>query len=92
MKKHLVLLSVMLLIQASVISVFAQQKLKAGDLISGVVTDSVSPLMAVYKPLDSRDVRDAAKPPVLIDISEYESLGLYTIDDIFNAKMGLDLP
>ena len=155
------LLSIAILL-AVVISVFAQQKLKAGDLIQGVVTDSVSPLMAVYiteldsagravayaytdlkgefsfslvnpkdriqfsyyrkekivlpidkayfeirmqedkylppvswedfAPLDSRDVRDAAKSPVLIDISEYESLGLYTIDEIFNAKMGLDLP
>lgn len=48
MKKHLVLLSVVLLIQTVVVSVFAQQKPKAGDLISGIVTDSVSPLMAVY--------------------------------------------
>ena len=162
MKKHLVLLSAVLLVQAVAISVFAQQKPKAGDLIQGVVTDSVSPLMAVYiteldsadravayaytdlkgefsfslvntkdriqfsyyrkekivlpidkayfeirmeddkdlppidwdefVSLDSRDVRDAAKSPVLIDISEYESLGLYTIDEILNAKMGLDLP
>ena len=48
MKKHLLLLSVVLLIQTVVVSVFAQQKPKAGDLISGIVTDSVSPLMAVY--------------------------------------------
>ena len=27
-----------------------------------------------------------------IDMSEFESLGLYTIDEILNAKMGLDLP
>jgi len=48
MKKHLVLLSAVLLMQAAVVSLFAQQKPKAGDLISGIVTDSVSPLMAVY--------------------------------------------
>ena len=48
MKKHLLLLSVVLLIQTVVVSVFAQQKPRAGDLISGIVTDSVSPLMAVY--------------------------------------------
>ena len=55
MKKHLVLLSAMLL-QATAVSVFAQQKPKAGDLIQGVVTDSVSPLMAVYiRELDSAD-------------------------------------
>ncbi|MBO4560430.1 MAG: hypothetical protein J5705_00485 [Bacteroidaceae bacterium] len=34
MKKQLVLLSAMLLIQAVVVSVLAQQKPKAGDLIS----------------------------------------------------------
>jgi hypothetical protein len=161
MKKLLYILS-LLLLQATAASLLAQDKPKAGDLIQGVVTDSVSPLMAVYiteldsadrtvayaytdlkgefsfslvnpkdriqfsyyrkerivlpidktyfeirmqedkslppvswedfAPLDSRDVRDAAKSPVLIDVSEYESLGLYTIDDIFNAKTGLDLP
>ena len=152
----------LLLMLTSSVKVLAQSKPKAGDTISGVVTDSVSPLMAVYiteldsadravayaytdlkgefsfrlvnpkdriqfsyyrkekiilpidkayfeirmeedkslppvswedfAPLDSRDVQDAAKAPVLIDISEYESLGFYTIDDIFNAKTGLDLP
>ena len=161
MKKLIYIIS-LLLLQATAASLLAQDKPKAGDLIQGVVTDSVSPLMAVYiteldsagravayaytdlkgefsfrlvnpkdriqfsyyrkekivlpidkayfeirmeddkdlppvswedfAPLDSRDVQDAAKAPVLIDISEYESLGLYTIDDIFNAKTGLDLP
>lgn len=56
MKKHLVLLSAVLLMQATVVSVFAQQKPKAGDIISGIVTDSVSPLMGVYiTELDSRE-------------------------------------
>ena len=56
MKKHLVLLSAVLLVQTAVVSVFAQQKPKAGDLISGIVTDSVSPLMGVYiTELDSRE-------------------------------------
>ena len=56
MKKHLVLLSAVLLVQAVAISVFAQQKPNAGDIISGIVTDSVSPLMAVYiTELDSAD-------------------------------------
>ncbi len=160
--RPLCVLFAMLLIQAASVSVFAQDKPKAGDLIQGVVTDSVSPLMAVYireldsadravayaytdlkgefsfrlvnpkdriqfsyyrkekivlpidkanfeirmeddkdlppidwdefVSLDSRDVRDAAKSPVLIDVSEFEDLGLYTIDEILNAKMGLDLP
>ena len=161
MKKLIYIIS-LLLLQATAASLLAQDKPKAGDLIQGVVTDSVSPLMAVYiteldsagravayaytdlkgefsfslvnpkdriqfsyyrkekivlpidkayfeirmeedkslppvswediAPLDSRDVQDAAKALVLIDVSEYESLGLYTIDEILNAKMGLDLP
>ena len=48
----------MLLLQAIAVtvSVFAQQKPMAGDTISGIVTDSVSPLMAVYvTELDSAD-------------------------------------
>ena len=54
--RPLCVLSVMLLIQAASVSVFAQDKPKAGDLIQGVVTDSVSPLMAVYiTELDSSD-------------------------------------
>ena len=161
MKKLIYIIS-LLLLQATAASLLAQDKPKAGDLIQGVVTDSVSPLMAVYitemdsadravayaytdqkgefsfslvnpkdriqfsyyrkekivlpidkayfeirmeddkdlppidwedfAPLDSRDVQDAAKAPVLIDVSEFEDLGLYTIDEILNAKMGLDLP
>ena len=56
MKKHLVLLSAVLLVQAVAISVFAQQKPNAGDIISGIVTDSINPLMAVYiTELDSAD-------------------------------------
>ncbi len=56
MKKHLVLLSAVLLVQTAVVSVFAQQKPNAGDIISGIVTDSVNPLMAVYiTELDSAD-------------------------------------
>ena len=55
MRKHLVLLSALLL-QVAAVSVFAQQKPKTGDFISGIVTDSVSPLMAVYiTELDSVD-------------------------------------
>ena len=54
--RPLCVLFAMLLIQAASVSVFAQDKPKAGDLIQGVVTDSVSPLMAVYiTELDSSD-------------------------------------
>ena len=69
MKKHLVFLSSVLLIQTVAVSVFAQQKPKAGDIISGIVTDSVSPLMAVYiTELDSRE-----EPKIQ---HEYVDLGL----------------
>ena len=55
MKKVLFLLSLLLMLTSSV-KVLAQSKPKAGDTISGVVTDSVSPLMAVYiTELDSAD-------------------------------------
>ena len=44
MKKHLVLFSGMLLMQVAAVSVFAQ---KAGDVISGTVSDSDGPMMLV---------------------------------------------
>ena len=54
------------------------------------------------KPLDPQTKQNRVLPKVKlrkttsrtkdIDISEFESLGLYTIDEILNAKMGLDLP
>ena len=46
MKKHLVLLSALLL-QAVAVSVFAQDKPKAGDVIRGIVSDSEGPLAGV---------------------------------------------
>lgn len=43
-------------IDDNVVSVFAQQEPQVGDTISGIVTDSVSPLLAVYiTELDSAD-------------------------------------
>ncbi len=46
MKKHLVLLSVLLL-QAAAVSVFAQDKPKAGDVIRGIVRNSEGPMAGV---------------------------------------------
>ncbi len=55
MKKVLFLLSLLLMLTFSV-KVLAQSKPKAGDTVSGVVADSVSPLMGVYiTELDSAD-------------------------------------
>lgn len=47
MRKHLVLLLVMLLLQAVSISQFAQSKPKAGDKISGIISDDVAPMWKV---------------------------------------------
>ena len=46
MKKHLVLLSALLL-QAAAVSVFAQDKPKAGDVIRGIVRNSDGPMAGV---------------------------------------------
>ncbi len=162
---RLILFTVLLFIQAAAVSVFAQSKPQAGDTISGVVCDSLGPMMLVnvterdssdlvvahsvtdfwgyfsfrlvnlddmirityvgYEtvniPIDTtffeikmkeRDelpqvemntdscypykgipipLREAAKSVDTIDMSDFESLGIYTIEDALNAKMGLDL-
>ena len=56
MKRHLVLLVAMLLMQAAAVSVFAQDKPKAGDLISGFVDDDYGPLMMTT--VNERDAAD----------------------------------
>ena len=48
MKRHLVLLVAMLLMQAAAVSVFAQDKPKAGDIISGFVDDDYGPLTVLW--------------------------------------------
>ena len=47
MRKTILLLSAMLLIQAADVSMFAQSKPKAGDKISGIVSDSIGPMWKV---------------------------------------------
>ena len=165
MKKTLFLLPV-LLMQTSFIMVFAQGKPQAGDTISGIIRDSIGPMIWVnVVELDSSDsvvahtvtdfggnfsfrlvnpddrmqipfvgyetvvipidttyfeikmkewdgfsaidittdpghetkgipipLREAAKSVDTIDMSEFEDLGIYTIDELFNTKMRLDLP
>lgn len=41
---------------------------------------------------ESYPVRNDSKVIEVIDISEFEGLGIYTIDEALNAKFGLDLP
>ena len=49
-------LTVLLFIQAAVTTVFAQDKLKAGDTISGIIRDSIGPMIWVnVVELDSSD-------------------------------------
>ena len=165
MKKTLFLLPV-LLMQTSFIMVFAQSKPKAGDTISGIISDKYGPAMMInvterdsldnvvahsltdfwgyfsfrlvnpenrisikyvgYEtvdiPIDTTffeikmkewdcfsaidittdpgcetkgipiPLREAAKSVDTIDMSEFEDLGIYTIDEALNAKFGLDLP
>ena len=47
MKKHLVLLAVLL--QAASVSLVAQSKPKAGDIISGIVSDNDGPMIPILK-------------------------------------------
>ena len=37
-------------------------------------------------------LREASKPVETLDMSQFEDLGIYTIDEALNAKFGLDLP
>ena len=41
---------------------------------------------------ESYPARNVSKVIEVIDISEFEGLGIYTIDEALNAKFGLDLP
>lgn len=162
---RLILFTGLLFIQAVVTTVFAQDKPKAGDTISGIISDKYGPAMMVnvterdssdsvvahsltdfggyfsfrlvnpndririsyvgYEtvdiPIDTTffeikmkecdelpqvemnadssykykgipiPIREAAKSVDTIDMSDFESLGIYTIEDALNAKMGLDL-
>ena len=55
MKKHIVLLSALLL-QAAAVSVFAQDKPKAGDMIRGIVRNTDGPIAGVH--IDEIDFYD----------------------------------
>lgn len=55
MKKHIVLLSALLL-QAAAVSLFAQDKPKAGDMIRGIVRNTDGPLAGVH--IDEIDFYD----------------------------------
>ena len=70
-------------------TIFFEIKMKEWDGFSAIdiTTDPGHETKGIPIPL-----REAAKSVDTLDMSEFEDLGIYTIDELFNAKMGLDLP
>ena len=77
MKKRLVLLA--FLLQVAVVSVFAQSKPHAGDTISGIVCDSLGPMMMVN--VTERDSSDLVVAHSVTDYWGYFSFRLVNPDD-----------
>ena len=77
MKKHVVLLAVLL--QAASVSVFAQSKPKAGDTISGKVSDSDGPMVMVY--VTERDTAERVRAYDITDIEGHFSFKLVNPKD-----------
>ena len=77
MKKRLVLLA--FLLQVAAVSVFAQSKPHAGDTISGIVCDSLGPMMMVN--VTERDSSDLVVAHSVTDFWGYFSFRLVNPDD-----------
>ena len=77
MKKRLVLLAYLL--QVAAVSVFAQSKPHAGDTISGIVCDSLGPMMMVN--VTERDSSDLVVAHSVTDYWGYFSFRLVNPDD-----------
>ena len=77
MKKRLVLLA--FLLQVAAVSVFAQSKPHAGDTISGIVCDSLGPMMMVN--VTERDSSDLVVAHSVTDYWGYFSFRLVNPDD-----------
>ena len=77
MKKRLVLLA--FLLQVAAVSLFAQSKPHAGDTISGVVRDSLGPMMMVN--VTERDSSDLVVAHSVTDFWGYFSFRLVNPDD-----------
>ncbi|MBR4594401.1 MAG: hypothetical protein IKO33_07490 [Bacteroidaceae bacterium] len=77
MKKRLVLMA--LLLQVAAVSVFAQSKPHAGDTISGIVCDSLGPMMMVN--VTERDSSDLVVAHSVTDFWGYFSFRLVNPDD-----------
>lgn len=77
MKKRLVLLA--FLLQVAAVSLFAQSKPHAGDTISGIVCDSLGPMMMVN--VTERDSSDLVVAHSVTDFWGYFSFRLVNPDD-----------
>ena len=77
MKKRLVLLA--FLLQVAAVSLFAQSKPHAGDTISGVVRDSLGPMMMVN--VTERDTSDRIVAHTITHMDGYFSFRLVNPDD-----------
>lgn len=77
MKKRLVLLA--FLLQVATVSLFAQSKPHAGDTISGIVCDSLGPMMMVN--VTERDSSDLVVAHSVTDFWGYFSFRLVNPDD-----------
>ncbi len=77
MKKRLVLLA--FLLQVAAVSLFAQSKPHAGDTISGIVCDSLGPMMMVN--VTERDSSDLVVAHSVTDYWGYFSFRLVNPDD-----------
>lgn len=77
MKKRLVLMA--FLLQVAAVSLFAQSKPHAGDTISGVVRDSLGPMMMVN--VTERDTSDRIVAHTITHMDGYFSFRLVNPDD-----------
>ena len=77
MKKRLVLLA--FLLQVAAVSLFAQSKPHAGDTISGIVCDSLGPMMMVN--VTERDSSDFIVAHTITHMDGYFSFRLVNPDD-----------
>ena len=82
MKKHLVLLAVLL--QAASVSLVAHSKPKAGDIISGIVSDREGPMMLVN--VNERDSANRVVAHSITDIEGNFSFQLVNPQDSLRKK------
>ena len=80
----LISLTVLLLIQAAVTTVFSQDKPTAGDTISGIISDKYGPAMMVN--VTERDSSDSVVAHSLTDFGGYFSFRLVNPENRISIK------